>query len=395
MLALDLGVFHREPHEVDIQEALSWTGLWVACALVFNILIYFIYEHQWLGIGSDLVFQKSGGKAALQFFLGYLLEKSLSLDNIFIIALIFTYFKVPLKYQHRVLFWGILGALVFRGAMIWAGTLLVQRFDWVYYPFGLLLLWTAVKMLIDRHDNLDPDKNIVIRWIKKKFSITSEFREDKFFIQSGGFWQPTPLFLALVMVETTDIIFAIDSIPAIFAVTHDPFIVFTSNVFAILGLRTLYFALAAILDKFRYMKMSLTFLLAYIGVKMMLIHHFPVPNLVSLAIIIGILSVGILASILGAQRDTAKLISPLADDLKNSLGWTYDGIYRLFVILMGITVLLTGIVMIILPGPAIIVIPLGLAILATEFAWARWLLKKFKENSKKIMKSVSKYTSRT
>ncbi len=387
LLALDLGLFHREPHEVGIEEALFWTGVWVMGALLFNVLIYFLYEYQWL---SNPDFYKSGGKAALQFFLGYVLEKSLSLDNVFIIALIFTFFKVPLKYQHRLLFWGILGALVFRGIMIWVGAELVQRFDWVYYPFGLLLLWTAIKMLIDRHDNLDPDKNLAIHWIKKKFPITEEFHGGKFFIRLEESWKATPLFLALVMIETSDVLFAVDSIPAIFAVTKDPFIVFTSNIFAILGLRSLYFALAVLLDKFRYMKMSLTFLLAFIGVKMMLIHHYPIPNLVSLAFITGILGVGVVASVLGAKRDTARLVSPMADNLQEFIGWTYEGVYRLFVILMGITVLLVGIVMIILPGPAIFVIPAGLAILATEFAWARFLLKKFKEKSAKVIENVTK-----
>jgi len=389
LLALDLGVFHRESHEIGIEEALFWTGIWVGMALLFNLGIYFFYEHQILGIGAQPEFQKPGGKAALQFFLGYLLEKSLSLDNVFIIALIFTYFKVPLIHQHRLLFWGILGALVFRGIMIWAGALLIHHFDWLFYPFGLILLWTSVKMLIERHDNLDPEKNLAIRWVKKKFSVTSEFHGDKFFIKQNGAWKATPLFLALVMVETSDVLFAIDSIPAIFAITSDPFIVFTSNIFAILGLRSLYFALAVLLNKFRYMKMSLTFLLAFIGVKMLLIHHYPIPNLVSLAIIMGILSVGVVASVLGAKRDTASLVSPLADDLKSFIGWTYEGVWRLFVVLMGLTVLLTGIIMIILPGPAIIVIPAGLAILATEFAWARWLLKKFKKTSSKLLDSVS------
>lgn len=389
LLALDLGLFHRESHEVGIEEALFWTGVWVMGALLFNLFIYFLYEYQWL---SNPEFQKSGGIAALQFFLGYVLEKSLSLDNVFIIALIFTFFKVPLKYQHRLLFWGILGALIFRGIMIWIGAELVQRFDWVYYPFGFLLLWTSVKMLIDRHDNLDPDKNFAIRWVKNKFPVTEEFHGDKFFVKLEESWKATPLFLALVMIESSDLLFAVDSIPAIFAVTKDPFIVFTSNIFAILGLRSLYFALAVLLDKFRYMKMSLTFLLAFIGVKMILIHHFPIPNIISLAVITGILGVGVVASVLGAKRDTAKLVSPVADNLQEFIEWTYEGVYRLFVVLMGITVLLTGIVMIILPGPAILVIPAGLAILATEFTWARFLLKKFKEKSSKVIEKVTNMT---
>ncbi|MGP0567061.1 MULTISPECIES: TerC/Alx family metal homeostasis membrane protein [unclassified Nitrospina] len=394
MLALDLGVFHRDAHEINIQEALFWTGVWVACALVFNMLVYFLYEYQWLGVGVDPRYQKSGAQATLQFFVGYLLEKSLSLDNVFVIALVFTYFKVPLRYQHRVLYWGILGALVLRGLMIGLGTVLIQRFDWIVYVFGLLLLWTAVKMLIERHDNLDPEKNPLIRWVKKKLPLTDDFEGDRFLVKREGRWMATPLFLALVLVESSDLLFAVDSIPAIFAVTHDPFIVFTSNIFAILGLRSLYFALAELLEKFRYMKMSLTFLLAFIGVKMMLSHTHPIPNLVSLAVIIGILGVGVVASILGAHRDTAPLVSPVAKNLQQLVGWTYDGVLRLFIILVGITVLLTGIVMIILPGPAILVIPAGLAILATEFAWARWLLKKFRNKSSALMEKLPRMLKR-
>ncbi|MCF8721113.1 TerC family integral membrane protein [Nitrospina gracilis Nb-211] len=186
MLALDLGVFHRDTHEINIQEALFWTGVWVSCALVFNVLVYFLYEYQWLGVGTDLRYQKTGAQATLQFFVGYLLEKSLSLDNVFVIALIFTYFKVPLRYQHRVLFWGILGALVLRGLMIGLGTVLIQRFDWIVYVFGLLLLWTAVKMLIARHDNLNPEKNPIIRFAKKKLPVTTDFEGDRFLIKREG-----------------------------------------------------------------------------------------------------------------------------------------------------------------------------------------------------------------
>lgn len=388
VLMLDLRVFHRDAQEVSIQDALFWTGVWVILALIFNILVYFIYEHHWLGGGDGADSAASGSQAALQFFVGYLLEKTLSLDNVLVIALIFTYFKVPLKYQHRTLHWGILGALVFRGVMIWAGWVLIQRFDWVVYVFGLLLLWTAVKMLIERHDNLDPEKNPLIRGIRKKLNVTPDFHGTRFFVKVDGRWMSTPLFLTLVLVESSDVLFAVDSIPAIFAVTRDPFIVFTSNIFAILGLRSLYFALAVLLEKFRYMKMSLTFLLAYVGVKMMLSHHYPIHNLVSLAVIFGILGVGVVASVLGAHRDTAPLVSPVEKDLKELARWTYDGVFRLSVIFLGITVLLTGIAMIVLPGPALLIIPAGLAILATEFVWARRLLALFKSKTREMVKKI-------
>ena len=247
----------------------------------------------------------------MKYFTGYIIEKSLSLDNIFVIALIFSFFKVPAMYQHRVLFWGILGALVMRGLMIFAGTMLIQKFSWMIYVFGALLVITAIKMLVSRHDNLEPEKNIVVKFARKFFPVSKSFEGPKFFTRVNGAKAITPLLLVLLIIESTDVMFAIDSIPAIFAVTTDPFIVFTSNVFAILGLRSLYFALAAMMDKFRYLKISLVFVLAYVGVKMMLSHTMPIPTLVSLTIIITMLFVGLVASIIAGKKDTAKLNSPL------------------------------------------------------------------------------------
>ncbi len=312
MLALDLGVFNRKAHVFTIREALYWTMLWVCLALAFNVAIYFLYEHHWLGIGLTVGHELDGRTAALQFFTGYVIEKSLSLDNIFVIAMIFSYFSVPAIYQHRVLFWGIIGALVMRGLMILAGVALIQRFDGVVYVFGALLIMTAVKMLIVRHDNLDPGKNPLIRLAKKFYPLSETYDGARFFTHINGKRAITPLFLALLIVESTDLLFAVDSIPAIFAVTRDPFIVFTSNVFAILGLRSLYFALAGMMSRFRYIKTSLVFVLAFVGVKMILMHHHPIPTFVSLSIILGILAVGLIASYVGAKRDTAPLVSPIA-----------------------------------------------------------------------------------
>lgn len=380
LLALDLGVFNRKTHVVSMGEALAWTAFWVALALSFNVGVYFLYEHNLLGIGGPgLGSALQGRQAALNFFTGYLVEKSLSLDNIFVIALIFTYFKVPLQYQHRMLFWGILGALIMRGAMIALGAAMITRFEWIVYVFGAFLIMTAVKMLIARHDNLEPGKNPVVRLATRFFPVTPDFEGERFFSQMNGQRAITPLFLALLMVETSDVLFAVDSIPAIFAITTDPFLVFTSNIFAILGLRSLYFALAAMMEKFRYIKMSLVFLLAFIGVKMLLTHHIPISNSVSLAVIAGILSVGLLASFVGAGRDTAPLASPLGDDLECLARQTRGSLWKIGTLLVGTAVLLAGIAMIILPGPAFLVIPAGLAILATEFAWAKKILRKIKE----------------
>lgn len=306
LLALDLGVFNRRPHEVSPREALAWTAVWVAISLVFNALVYFMYEGHWLGIGRSVGHPLEGKQAALEFFTAYLIEKSLSLDNIFVIAMIFAYFQVPARFQHRVLFWGVLGALVLRGAMIGAGLAFIERFRWVVYVFGGLLILTAVKMLVTRDDNVEPDKNLVVRTVRRVFPIVG-YREHHFIVREDGRRAVTTLLLALAMVESTDLLFAVDSIPAVFAVTRDPFLVFTSNVFAILGLRSLYFALAAVMDKFHYLQVSLVFVLAFVGAKMILTHHYPIPALVSLTVIVTILLVGVIASVLHAKRDTAAL----------------------------------------------------------------------------------------
>jgi len=314
LLFLDLGVFHRKDKIIKSKEAILWTIFWIFLAMLFNVYIFYAYTYNWLGIGLSEASINSGNEAAIKFFTGYIIEKSLSLDNIFVIAMIFTYFNVPGKYQHRVLFWGILGALVMRGLMIFAGTALIQKFDWMIYVFGGFLIITAIKMLITRHDNIDPEKNIFIKVAKKIFPVTSTFEGRNFFSKITKTLTITPLFLVLIVIESTDLLFAIDSIPAIFAVTTDPFIIFTSNVFAILGLRSLYFALAALMDKFRYLKISLVFVLAYVGIKMILSHIYPIPTGISLSIIGTILFVGIAASLVGGKKDTAKLKSPLDED---------------------------------------------------------------------------------
>lgn len=299
MLVLDLGLFHRVAKDVTITEAVAWTIFWVALALIFNVGIYYIYANNWMGIGDQPGFELSGEKAALQFFTGYLIEKSLSLDNVFVIALIFTYFKVPLRYHHRVLFWGILGAIILRGIMITLGVALIRSFNWIVYVFGVFLIYTAVKILVSRADNIDPEQNPAIKLAKRFFPVSPKMEGENFFTTQHGVKRITPLFLALVLVESSDVLFAVDSIPAILAITSDPFLVYTSNIFAILGLRSLYFVLAGIMEKFQYLKTSLSFVLVFIGVKMLLTHHYPIPTQVSLAIIAGILLAGIMASLLG------------------------------------------------------------------------------------------------
>ncbi|QDV90656.1 Inner membrane protein alx [Phycisphaerae bacterium RAS2] len=305
MLALDLGVLNRKAHVVATREALIWAGFCVFLALLFNVFLYFAYERNWFDIatrGGTL----SGKTAAMQFFTGWLIEQSLSLDNIFVIALIFQYFSVPRIHQHRTLFWGIIGALVMRMAMILAGAALIQRFTWTIYVFGILLLYTAVKMYRSQDEAVEPNRNPLVKLARKLYPVTDEFHGEKFFVRVNGRRAITPLFLVLLVIESTDLLFAVDSIPAIFAITKDPFIVFTSNVFAILNLRSLYFVLASMLEKFKYLKPSLVFVLAYVGVKMLVSHHYHIPTAFSLAVIIGILAVGIIASVISSKREMSR-----------------------------------------------------------------------------------------
>jgi tellurite resistance protein TerC len=311
MIALDLGVLHRRDEVTTVRSALKWTLVWVSLALVFNVVVYFLYETGGLAPGAHALI---GREAALQFFTGYLLEYSLSVDNIFVIALIISYFRVPPANQHRLLFWGVLGAIIFRGIMIGIGATLMARFDWIVYVFGVLLIYSAVKMLLAGEEEVHPEKSWLVRLTRRLYPVSSEYDGSRFFTSVAGVHAMTPMFLALILIESSDVMFAIDSIPAIFAVTRDPFLVFTSNIFAILGLRSLYFALAGFLGKFRYLKMSLVFLLAYIGVKMLLSHHekYKIDNAVSLAIIAGILAVGVLASLM-ADRNDARRAARQAD----------------------------------------------------------------------------------
>ncbi len=273
-LALDLGVFHRKDHVVSIKEALGWTLIWGSLAMCFSVFVFFAYDNHWFELGTavDAVDGKlnTGASAAGKYITGYLIEQSLSVDNLFVIAVIFGSFGVPAIYRHRVLFWGILGALLMRGAMIGIGAQLIARFHWLLYVFGGFLVLTSIKMAFTHSATADPSVNIVVRLARRFFPVTDHYHGNHFFVQheKRATWMLTPLAIALLMVETTDLIFAVDSIPAIFAITADPFIVFTSNIFAILGLRSLFFALAGMLDKFCYLKYSLAVILFMVGAKM-------------------------------------------------------------------------------------------------------------------------------
>lgn len=303
LLVLDLGVFHKKDHVISVKEALLWTVFWIVLALLFGIFIYYAYEDHFFGIAIDSASIKNGTDALIKYYTGYVIEKSLSLDNIFVIAIIFSYFGIPLEYQHRVLFYGILGALVLRAIMIIAGTALIQNFAWMIYVFGGILIITAIKMLFSNNEKIEPENNSLVKLTKKIFPVSNKLDGHNFFTKIDGKLAITPLFIVLVVIENTDVIFAVDSIPAIFAVTTDPFIVFTSNVFAILGLRSLYFALAAMINKFRYLKYSLVFILAYVGVKMLISNVYHVNTLVSLGIILTALTIGITASLIKIKKE--------------------------------------------------------------------------------------------
>ncbi|TPW21041.1 MAG: tellurite resistance protein TerC [Elusimicrobia bacterium] len=296
-LALDLGVFHKKSEAPSLKSALSWTAVWVTVSLLFDAG----------------VFRFMGREAGMNYLAGYLVEMSLSLDNIFVIAVIFSYFKVPPENQHRLLFYGILGAQVLRGIMIGAGTALVRRFDWTMYLFGALLVYTAWKMYSAGDEEVHPEENPVLKLAKRFFKVTHEYHGDHFTTVKDGVTYLTPMALALVVVETSDVIFAVDSIPAIFGITTDPFIVFTSNVFAILGLRSLFFALAWMMARFKYLKPAVIFVLAFVGVKMLLTHHYHMPVEVSLAVIVLSLATGVVTSLV-LTRDVERPVSPTEDD---------------------------------------------------------------------------------
>ena len=297
MLALDLGVFNRKDHVVGPREALGWSAVWVSLALAFGGWVWF----------------RHGGELGIQYLTGYVIEKSLSVDNIFVFVVIFGALGIPPIYQHRVLFWGILSALVMRGAMIAAGAALITRFHWIIYVFGAFLVLTGVKLLLARGAADHPENSAVFKFLRRIVPASPHLDGNRFFTKQNGKWLATPLFFALALIEVTDVIFAVDSIPAIFAVTSDPFIVFTSNIFAILGLRSLYFLLAGFVEKFTYLKPSLAFVLMFVGTKMALVDVVKIHAAVSLAVVLGILSVGIVASVLKNRRDEAALAAAAAE----------------------------------------------------------------------------------
>ena len=286
MLALDLGVFQRRAHEIRFREALAWSGVWIALAACFAVAVFFWH----------------GRQPALEFSTGYLIELSLSVDNLFVFLLLFRYFRVTGEYQHKVLFWGIIGALIMRGIFIIAGVALLKRFHWIIYIFGAFLVYTGVKLAFSSDDDqVDPEKNPVLRWLRKVLPITPDYVDGKFVVRDHGLFA-TPLLLVLVVVETTDLVFALDSIPAVLAISRESFIVYTSNVFAILGLRSMYFALAGLIDIFHYLHYGLAVILSFIGVKMLISGYIHIPTGWALAVVAGVLAISVLASVIWPKK---------------------------------------------------------------------------------------------
>jgi tellurite resistance protein TerC len=288
MLALDLGVFNRRAHAVGFREALGWSAMWVVLALSFAVVVYFWH----------------GRKESLEFITGYVIELSLSIDNLFVFLVLFRYFRVPKEHQHKVLFWGILGALLMRGAFILAGVGLIRRFEWITYLFGVLLIYSGLKLLRQGDTQIDPGKNPVLRLFRKSVPVTEEYVGDRFWVRRDGLYA-TPLLVVLLMVETTDVLFAVDSIPAVLAITLNAFIVYTSNVFAILGLRSMYFALAGVMDLFQYLHYGLSVVLIFIGVKMLASHYYPIPTGVALGVVVTVLGVAVLLSLILPNKSQA------------------------------------------------------------------------------------------
>jgi len=290
LLAVDLGVFHRGARTIKIKEALLWSAIWIVVALLFNVVVYF-----W-----------RGGETALQFLTGYLIERSLSVDNLFVFLMIFSYFRVASQYQYKVLFWGILGALIMRALFIATGVALINTFHWIIYVFGAFLIIIAVKMAFEKEKEIHPEKNPVLILFRKFMPVTENYVEGKFFIRKNRKSLATPLFVVLLVIETTDVVFALDSIPAILAITTDPFIVYTSNVFAILGLRALYFALAGVMELFHYLNIGLSVILAFVGVKMLLSNIYEIPVTVALGVVALTLIISIIASLMFPQTDKTR-----------------------------------------------------------------------------------------
>jgi tellurite resistance protein TerC len=392
LLALDLGVFHRRAHTPSLRESVGWTALWVALALLFGAAVYFLYEGHVMGLGDAVpvvglpgeTMALGGAEAAKLYITAYLVEKSLSMDNVFVIAMIFTGLGIPTMYQHRVLFWGILGALAMRGLMIGLGAAVVASVSWIVYVFGALLIFSALKMALHKDAEHDVYNSRTVRLMGRVLPISRDLEGQRLISHIGWRWHGTPLLVALLVVEATDLMFAVDSIPAVFAITADPFLVFTSNIMAILGLRSLYFCLADAMGRFRHLKTALIAVLLLVGIKMCLVHTaWKIPPEIALSVVLGMLVSGVAASLLTSRgaKETPVDEGIVPDRVPGShTGWRWAlavwrssrTLRRVCVLAAGSAVIVAGVLVSPLPGPGLTILgPLGLGILASEFIWAR------------------------
>lgn len=393
LIFLDLGVLHRKAKDLSLYEAVALSTFWITLGLSFAVVIYLVYEYKWFSDSINLTIDSK--TAVTQYLTAYLVEESLSLDNLFVIALIFQTLKIPLGHQHRVLLLGIIGAIVMRGIFIVLGVFLANEISWMNYVFGSILLFSAIKLLIDsQQPEMHPQQGTILRIAKRWLPYTDNIANGDFFVRVAGKLTMTPLFIALLMVESADLIFAVDSIPAVIGISRDPFIIFSSNVFAILGLRAMYFLLAAAITKLRFLKATLILILGFIGIKMLIAHYYEISAATSLLVICTFLLLGVLSSLISNHAPVVGESPVGLARLTALYEFTFASLRRAIILLVGTTVVIIGIIMIVTPGPAFIVIPVGLAILATEFVWAKRLLSKFKERFLHYRKGTTAYFRR-
>jgi tellurite resistance protein TerC len=376
ILVLDMGMLHRRVREISLLEALVWSGFWIVLALGFAVAIYFGYENHWWQLGEPT---QHGYQAMLQYLTVYVTSKSLSLDNLFAIALIFAHFDIPRPYQARAFSWGIVGALALRTLVITIAALAYHQFSWMHYAFAGVVLFTAFRMLVKKPDAERPDSHRLLHALQQRVPTRTDVPDERFLTRIDGRRAITTVLLSMLAVQFANGVFALESVPALFAITTDPFLVFTANVFAILGLRALYFVIAHGLQELRYLRISLVILLAAIGIKLLFAPSAPIPVELTLVIVLGIIAAGIVASFRSRKPTQGTYLPEFAQELGHLYDITYAGLRRIVVLAIGMSVIIVGILMIFTPGPAIVVIPAGLAILATEFVWARIVLHKFKE----------------
>lgn len=390
---LDLGVLDRKARAMTLSAALGWSTFWLAVALVFTGLVYLMYERGFDATAGGAAGELGGQQAALQFFSGYVIERSITLANILVMAMIFGRLRVPLLEQHRVLFWGMVALAAFRVIAVGAGSVLVFRFDWLANVFGVLLIVSALRVFVARQERIVPERNLAVFVLRRRYTEIPEAASERFFVQAEGRWGTTPLLTALLLIVTVNAMFALDAVPGILTVTREPFLILTANLFALAGLRAMYFALAGFVERLRYLRISLAVLMGYVGVRLLLRVPYPIDEADSLAVMGIILGSGVALS-MALGRRIAPGLSPMIEGIEEIVWISYRQARRLVVLLIGVTVMLAGVVMIVAPGPAFIMIPLGLGILAIEFAWARRWLSRVRERLGEVEGRIAKQIGR-